>query len=245
MKKLTKFVLSVLTGVMALGMTAFASDVTVTDVTAVLYTTTEAELLADTDMSAVVLNKNAMPDNAPILVTGITNNGYFRVDLNGTYYIAGNGLVEGSASIATPAPAATETAPTTTLVQQNKSKYVCVIEEGDKELLANKTTMKFNLTPRADWTNDYYYIYFRDELEKAIGSGKDYHNVELGVVYEPMCRVFKNLMVDFLKAHPEVKNMSFSNYCPTASYSNPNDGTEYCEYSISYDLIHDKYGNIY
>lgn len=201
-----------------------------------MYTTTEAELLADTDMSAVILNKEAMPDNAPIQVTGITSNGYFRVELDGTYYIAGNGLVEaGSGS------AVAENTP----VQQSKSKYVCIIEEGDKELLASKTVDKFNLTPRADWTNDYYYIYFRDELEKAISSGKDYHKVTLGVTYEPMCDIFKNLMVDFMKAHPEVKQMNGVNYCPTASYNNPNDGTEYNEYSISYDLIYDKYGNVY
>lgn len=109
-----KFLLSVLFGVMTLGMTVSASEYTVTNAEAVLYTNAEAELLSNADTNSVVLNKEAMPDNAPIHVTGITSNGYFRVDLDGIYYIAGNGLQE-AAGVATPSETAMDTAANTTI----------------------------------------------------------------------------------------------------------------------------------
>lgn len=92
-----KFLLGVLFGVMTLGMTVSASEFTITDVEAILYTNAKTELLSNADANSVVLNKEAMPDYAPIHVTGITSNGYFRVDLDGVYYIAGNGLQEAGA----------------------------------------------------------------------------------------------------------------------------------------------------
>lgn len=109
-----KFLLSVLFGVMTLGMTVSASEYTVTNVEAVLYTNAETELLSNADMSSVVLNKEAMPDNAPIHVTGITSNGYFQVDLNGVYYIAGNGLQQ-AAGVSTPSETAMNTTANTTI----------------------------------------------------------------------------------------------------------------------------------
>ena len=77
---------------MTLGMTVLASEFTIADVETILYTNEEAELLSNADANSVVLNKEEMPDHAPILVTGITSNGYFRVNLDGIYYIAGNGI---------------------------------------------------------------------------------------------------------------------------------------------------------
>ena len=69
---------------MTLGMTVSASEFTIADVETILY--------SNADANSVVLNKEEMPDHAPILVTGITSNGYFRVNLDGIYYIAGNGI---------------------------------------------------------------------------------------------------------------------------------------------------------
>ena len=234
MRKLTKFVLSVFTGVMTLGMTAFASEFSVTDTSAILYTTAEAELLTDTDMTAVVLDKNAMPDNAPILVTGITSNGYFRVDLNGTYYIAGNGLVEGSTGAVIGTGAAPAETPVATPVQ-NAGKYVCVIEAGDKELLASKSVINWGTSyKRADYTNDEYYIYFRDQMEAAYASGKKEAGFELSVAYKPMAELIRNLSVDFVKSHPDVDSVFFSANCPTASLKNPFLGHEFAHYHIDY-----------
>ena len=233
MKKLTKFVLSVFTGAMMLGMTAFASEFSVTDVSAILYTTAEAELLADTDMTAVVLDKNTMPDGAPILVTGITNNGYFRVDLNGTYYIAGNGLVEGNAGVVVGTGSAEAVTPVATPVQ-NTGKYVCVIEEGDKELFESKTVHNWGSANRMDYTNDEYYIYFRDQMETAYAKGEKSTRIELGVAYKPMAELMRNLSVDFIKAHPDIDDVFFGAKCPTASLKNPFLGHEFAYYHIAY-----------
>ena len=60
---------------MTLGMTVSASEFTIADVETILYTNEKAELLSNADANSVVLNKEEMPDHAPILVTGITSNG--------------------------------------------------------------------------------------------------------------------------------------------------------------------------
>lgn len=56
MKRLTKFILSVLTGIMLLGMTAFASEYSVTPASAVLYTNGETVVLADAAEGATEAN---------------------------------------------------------------------------------------------------------------------------------------------------------------------------------------------
>lgn len=86
--------LGTLLGVMTWGMAVQAAEAATADTQAILYTNAETELLSSADAEGVVLDKEAMPDNVPILVTGITDNGYFRVDLDGTYYIGRNGLQE-------------------------------------------------------------------------------------------------------------------------------------------------------
>lgn len=92
MNKLTKFILSVLTGAMLLGMTAFAAEYSVTPANAVFYTNKETIVLADAAENAQVI----LPEceaGLPILVTGVTSNGYWQIVLgDATYYVVGAGL---------------------------------------------------------------------------------------------------------------------------------------------------------
>lgn len=92
MGKFMKYVAGVVMGVGCFGMTAFAEN-SITETDAVLYSNAETVVYAEADLnSGIVLDKVAFPDNAPVHVTGITSNGFFRINLNGTYYVAGNGL---------------------------------------------------------------------------------------------------------------------------------------------------------
>jgi hypothetical protein len=71
--------------------TVMAEEYTVTDANAVLYTNSETLILSDADLSTVVVGK--VDSDLPILVTGITSNGYFRISLaDQTYYVPGAGL---------------------------------------------------------------------------------------------------------------------------------------------------------
>jgi hypothetical protein len=71
--------------------TVMAEEYTVTDAVAVLYTNSETQILLDADLNTVVLDK--VDADLPILVTGITSNGYFRINLaDQTFYIPGIGL---------------------------------------------------------------------------------------------------------------------------------------------------------
>ena len=72
-------------------MDAAAAEYTVTAAEAVLYTNDNTVILADADDSTVVLPEVAA--DLPILVTGVTSNGYFQINLDGqTFYIHGIGL---------------------------------------------------------------------------------------------------------------------------------------------------------
>lgn len=68
-----------------------AAEFTVTPAEAILYTNDNTVILADADDSTVVLSEVA--EDLPILVTGVTSNGYFQIDLDGqTFYVYGIGL---------------------------------------------------------------------------------------------------------------------------------------------------------
>lgn len=74
------------------GITAQAEEYTISDAQMVLYTTDQAGLYVEPDLQAVpVMTLDA---NLPMQVTGITSNGWFRVSLNGVYYIPGYALTD-------------------------------------------------------------------------------------------------------------------------------------------------------
>ena len=108
MKKLTKFLVSVFTGAMLLGMTAFASEYSVTPANAVFYTNGETVVLADAATDAQVILPGCEA-GLPIQVTGVTSNGYWQIVLgDATYYVVGAGLsqtAESAAEVNTSTPA--------------------------------------------------------------------------------------------------------------------------------------------
>lgn len=72
-------------------MEAQAAEYTVTAAEAVLYTNENTVILADADDNTIVLPEVAA--NLPILVTGVTSNGYFQINIDGQiFYIHGIGL---------------------------------------------------------------------------------------------------------------------------------------------------------
>ena len=87
-----------LSAILTIGTTTYAKEeqITVADVDMVLYATKEAEILATPDNNNVVIPKSGVEDGLGIIVTGITSNGFFRVNLGdgNVYYVAGNGLTD-------------------------------------------------------------------------------------------------------------------------------------------------------
>ena len=122
MKRLTKFLISVFTGVMLLGMTAFASEYSVTPANAVFYTNGETVVLADASADAQVI----LPEceaGLPIQVTGVTSNGYWQIVLgDATYYVVGAGLSQMAESAAE--------ANTSTPVQPVTKNYNIILKSG-------------------------------------------------------------------------------------------------------------------
>ncbi len=73
--------------------TAEAAEFTVEAKKAVLYTNGKTNVYQKPDINSQVVT--TIEDGLPVEVTGITSNGWFRINLEGTYYIPGYGLVEG------------------------------------------------------------------------------------------------------------------------------------------------------
>lgn len=73
----------------------YAAEFTVTESKAVLYSNDKTKVYPQPDMNSGVVTTLA-PD-LPVEVTGVTSNGWFRVSLNGTYYVPGDGLVSRNA----------------------------------------------------------------------------------------------------------------------------------------------------
>lgn len=69
----------------------YAAEFTVTESKAVLYSNDKTKIYQQPDFNSVVVS--AVAPNLPIDVTGVTSNGWFRISLNGTYYVPGDGLV--------------------------------------------------------------------------------------------------------------------------------------------------------
>jgi len=88
-------------------MVTYAAEYTVTDTSTVLYTAKQTSVYAEPDIQTAAIA--VLDANLPVAVTGITSNGWFRVDLGGAYYIEGNALIapEQAAPVSAPAPAYT------------------------------------------------------------------------------------------------------------------------------------------
>lgn len=73
----------------------YAVEFTVTESKAVLYSNENAKVYQQPDINSGVVT--VLAKDMPVNVTGITSNGWFRVSINGTYYIPGDGLVSKNA----------------------------------------------------------------------------------------------------------------------------------------------------
>lgn len=92
MRKVTKILLEVLMVMMLIGTTVSANEYTVTDTNAVLWTNASTVIKADASADAAAVLPS-MEIGTPVHITGVTSNGYWRVEINGaTYYIEGSGL---------------------------------------------------------------------------------------------------------------------------------------------------------
>lgn len=111
MRKSIKYLAGVLLGVIVMGLPVSAAEHKVTDVSGVLYTNNATAVYTDADGQTLLLPK--VDPGLPILVTGVTDNGYFRIDLAGqVLYIPGIGLSQpSSAAQSAPSPAPAPTVP--------------------------------------------------------------------------------------------------------------------------------------
>lgn len=115
-----KYFAGLVLAVMLMGMPVLAAEYTVTEADAVLYTNDQTVILADADDSTVVLPEVAA--DLPVKVTGVTSNGYFRIDLNGeTFYIQGIGL--------SPAAAAPENAVSDTAAREKEVYQILIAQK--------------------------------------------------------------------------------------------------------------------
>ena len=69
-----------------------AETYTVKECKSIMYTNDKATVYTSPDFNSVLVT-TISPD-LPVDVTGVTSNGWFRIDLEGTYYIPGYGLEE-------------------------------------------------------------------------------------------------------------------------------------------------------
>lgn len=69
-----------------------APEYTVAEQKMIMYTADKAVVYAAPDMQSMIVT--AIAPNLPIEVTGITSNGWYRIELKGTYYIPAAGLKE-------------------------------------------------------------------------------------------------------------------------------------------------------
>jgi len=74
----------------------YAVEFTVKESKAVLYSNEKTKVYKEPDVNSAVVT--AIAKDIPVNVTGITSNGWFRIDLNGVYYVPGDGLVSKNAT---------------------------------------------------------------------------------------------------------------------------------------------------
>lgn len=77
-----------------------AAEFTVTESNAILYSNDNTKVYKTPDLNSSVVTTVA--SGLPVNVTGITSNGWFRISLNGTYYVPGYGLESRNAGNTNP-----------------------------------------------------------------------------------------------------------------------------------------------
>ncbi|MCM1182934.1 MAG: hypothetical protein NC337_06145 [Roseburia sp.] len=85
------------------GISTQAAEFTVTDTSAVLYTAIPIGCYPEPDAS--VMPAAVLDAGTPVQVTGMTSNGWFRVEAGGIFYIPADALTQNPVESITPAPA--------------------------------------------------------------------------------------------------------------------------------------------
>ena len=80
-------------------LTAYAVEFTVTEISAILYSNDKTKVYEQPDFNSKVLT--VIEPDLPLAVTGITSNGWFRISLEGTFYVPGDGLIVKNAAAST------------------------------------------------------------------------------------------------------------------------------------------------
>lgn len=150
MRKSIKYFAGVLLGVMIMGLPVSAAENKVTDANGVLYTNNATKIYTAADEQTLLLPQ--VDPGLPIQVTGITDNGYFRINLNGqTLYIPGIGLSQPDSSApATPVPASTPASPAAS--EADIASAANADANIYNALIAQKAVFPEGMT----WTNDNY-----------------------------------------------------------------------------------------
>lgn len=89
MRHICKYITGIFLGAMLCETTVNAAEIINTD--AVMYTNAETVIYAEADLSGEIV-LTYVDSNLPVKVIGITDNGFFKIDINGVYYVPGNGL---------------------------------------------------------------------------------------------------------------------------------------------------------
>lgn len=104
--------------------TTSAAEYTITDSNTILYSNSSTVLYADADLaSTVIMTADIFPDNIPVVVTGITSNGFYQVDLGDdvSYYIPSTELQ--TTTITSQSTVSPDTVSSTVTSNSTKSSY--------------------------------------------------------------------------------------------------------------------------
>jgi hypothetical protein len=123
----------------------WAVDFTVSDSNAVLYAAKNGvKVYSQPDGNSTVVTTLII--NTPVKVTGVTSNGWFRVSINGTYYIQGDGL----SSNASATQSATQTISSSDISQLTqgtfsfyKNSTLSKLDEEDVDDMDENTYIKY------------------------------------------------------------------------------------------------------
>ena len=140
MKKIYRYMIGILFGIMLFGNKVQAAEVRTAN--AVLYTNHSTILFAKADYAGPVI-LSSVDEGLPVKVTGITDNGFFQVDIAGiNYYIPGNGLEQATAE---QYAALQEMANLSTTIMEAKNSFSEYIQEVVR--LVNVERQKAGLAP--------------------------------------------------------------------------------------------------
>ena len=145
MRNVCKYMLGILGGILFCKTTVFAAEIIPTNV--ILVSNAETVVYAEADLASTIILPD-LQEGLPIQVTGITDTGFFQVNLGEVFYIPGYGLSEPTAESGVIVPAQT-TAPAGVPreifdVKQNYNEYIVRVIE-----LVNEERQKVGLNSLA------------------------------------------------------------------------------------------------